>query len=473
MNRSILIVICDFLLLSLLTFSTDINHVVGGRAERPGKMEVAAATNAATSGKDLAAVMRLALEEERKSREQLLSELNKTRTTAGQRDQQAQILQQQLQAREEEARGLQAAQAKLEQQFAAAQTNIQTLSQQLQGTSTEALLSKEKLAAMEAEARRRAEEAAALQQQLAQLGESNRMVLTEKQRLAGQLQVAEVERRHAAEQVVRMSEEVKTEREEKAKLAEGVKALASNSGQLAQEIRENRALAPNTIFNDFVSNRVDASIAGTRAGFFGNETSRRKETKTVLVTDGTNTYALCHVQDTPLALWVPGTDWEALSGALAHGAANVQIRSLSFSFRDPRVVWMPVSDADAQALGSKAYRTSLDPFKFQDAVLVGGQEGYYGECKFQIDLSTPDYVKLDNNFLKGLLGKFNPSRGDLVFSKTGELLGIMVNSTYCMMIRNFDAGATFRFGGDVRAQHTGETLSGLCAQVLQMPLKLQ
>ena len=27
MNRSILIVICDFLLLSLLTFSTDINHM--------------------------------------------------------------------------------------------------------------------------------------------------------------------------------------------------------------------------------------------------------------------------------------------------------------------------------------------------------------------------------------------------------------------------------------------------------------
>jgi hypothetical protein len=312
-----------------------------------------------------------------------------------------------------------------------------------------------------------------LQQQLTQLAQSNQMVLNEKQQLAGKLQVAEVERRHAAEQAAAMQEQVKVEREEKAKLAEGVKALASKSSQLVQEIRENRPLAPNTIFSEFVSNRVEARIDASKPGFFGNESTRRRATETVLVSDGTNTFALCHVQDTPLVLFNPGTEWEALTGVLAHGSARVPIRSLSFSFRDPRVIWMPVSDADAKALGGKVYRASADPYKFQDAVLVGANEGYYGECRFQIDLTTPDYVRLDNSFLKGLFGKFNPSRGDLVFSKTGELLGIMVNSTYCMMMRSFDAGATFRFGNDVRAQKTGETLAALYGQMIQMPLKLQ
>ena len=77
-------------------------------------------------------------------------------------------------------------------------------------------------------------------------------------------------------------------------------------------------------------------------------------------------------------------------------------------------------------------------------------ENYYGECKFEIDVTTPDYLKLDRSVLKGLFGKFNPSRGDLVFSRTGQLLGIMANSTYCMMIRNFDPAATFQFGQDMR-----------------------
>lgn len=475
MNRSILIVICDFLLVSLLAFSTvDINKVSQeGKAQQQGmKLEIAT-NDVASSGKDLTAVMRLALDEERKNREQLVGELTKARSTVTEREKQAQTLQQQLQSREQLAQQLQQKEASLQQQFAAAQTNIQQLNQQLQSSSSEALLSKEKLAEIEAEARKRAEQASALQQQLSQLAQSNQMVLNEKQQLAGRLQVAEVERRHATEQAVAMQEQVKVERAEKAKLAEGVKALASNSGQLVQEIRDNRQLAPNTIFNDFVSNRVEARINASRTGFFGNEKDRRRDTEAVLVSDGTNTYAICHVQDTPLVLFNPGTDWEGLVGVLNHKSAQVPIRSLSFNFRDPRFVWMPVSEAEVRVLGSKVYRSSSDPFKFQDAVLVGANEGYYGECRFQIDLSTPDYLKLDNSLLKGLFGKFNPSRGDLVFSKTGELLGLMVNSTYCLMIRSFDAGATLRFSNDVRSQRTGEIFSGLYSQLIQMPLRLQ
>ena len=106
-------------------------------------------------------------------------------------------------------------------------------------------------------------------------------------------------------------------------------------------------------------------------------------------------------------------------------------------------------------------------------MLVGAQEGYYGECTFQIDLTTPLYVKMDRNSLKGLFGKFNPSRGDLVFSRTGELLGVMANSTYCMMIKNFNATATFQFAQDVRNQQTGETLARLYSLIARLPYKLQ
>jgi hypothetical protein len=82
-------------------------------------------------------------------------------------------------------------------------------------------------------------------------------------------------------------------------------------------------------------------------------------------------------------------------------------------------------------------------------------------------------VKLDHNLLKGLFGKFNPSRGDLVFSRTGELLGIMVNNTYCLTVRNFAAAATFTFGQDLHNQHTGGTLSQLYGYVFQLPLRFQ
>lgn len=469
MNRSILIVICDFLLVSLLAFSTvDVNKMTEGGRQTA---RVDSDTNQIGGGKDLTAVMQLALEDERKNRELLLRQLAKTQQGMTEREQQVQTFQQQLQSREQQALQLQQQQTNLQQQVAAAQADIQSLDQQLQKSSSEAVVTKENLAAMEAEARKRADQTTALQQQLAELARSNQMVLAERQQLATRLQVAEVEKRNATEQVARMTDEVKIERAEKAKLAEGVKALASGSGQLAQEIRENRPLAPNTIFNEFVTNRVQVRFNATKAGLFGS--NRQKEAETVLVTDGTNTFVLCHVRDTPLTLWNPGMDWDGLTGTVARSWASFPVRSLNFSFNDPRVVWMPVTAAEAGQLGCKVYRISPDPFKFQDAVIVGTQDPYYGECRFEIDFSTPDYVKLDRNVLKGLFGKFNPSRGDLVFSKTGELLGIMANGTYCLVIRKFDAGATFRFGDDVREQHTGMILAQLYSQVLQFPQKLQ
>jgi hypothetical protein len=479
MNRSILIVICDFLLVSLLAFSTvDITQVSKEGAARPVKMELL--TNQMDSGKDLAAVMRLALDEERKNRDQLLGELTRARTTASERDQEAKTLQLNLLSREQEAARLRQEETDLQQRYSSAQTSIQTLNRQIQASSTEAQVSKEKLAGMEADARRQVEQATTLQQQLAMLEKSNQVAAAEQQRLSNQLQVAEIEKRHADELAARMQDEVKVEREEKArlnqqneKLAEGVKALANNSGELAHEIHDNRPLAPNTIFNEFVTNRVQASFDAAASGLFGLDASKRKETQTLLVSNGTNTFALCHVQETPLTLWNPGREWQGLRGTLSHNGTPVPIHSLSFLSSDPRVVYMPVTDADARQLGCKVYRTSADPFKFQDAVLVNGTEGYYGECKFEIDLSAPDYVKLDRSFIKGLFGKFNPSRGDLVFSKTGELLGVMANGTYCVRIQSFEPAATFHFGSDVRDQHTGQILSLLYGQVMGLPFKLQ
>jgi len=223
----------------------------------------------------------------------------------------------------------------LQAQFAAARTNVEELSRQLQSASAQAQASQQKLAQTEAEAQHESELSAALRQQLDLLTRSNQAALTEKQRLANQLQLAEVEKRAAADRATLMQQEVQATRAENAKLAEGFKTLATNSTQLTQEIRENRALAPNAIFSQFVSNRVDAEILASRPSFLGFGGDKPSKTKTLLVTDGTNTFAMCHVDDTPLKLWDPGTDWDKLTGTLASQNAHVAIRSLSFHQQDP------------------------------------------------------------------------------------------------------------------------------------------
>ena len=66
-----------------------------------------------------------------------------------------------------------------------------------------------------------------------------------------------------------------------------------------------------------------------------------------------------------------------------------------------------------------------------------------------------------------------PKRGDLVFAKTGELLGIMVNNDYCAVLKNFAPAKTIRTGSDIRNQATGALFDELIARVRAMPLKLQ
>lgn len=471
MNRSILIVICDFLLVSLLAFSTvDINKVAeDGTAPTP-KVDLST-QKPEGGGKDLAAVMRVALDEERQSRDRLMGELAVTRTAVAEREEQIRTFQKDLQASQQTNERLSREQAALQNQFEAAQTNIQALRREAQSAVGDASASKERAGAVEAELRKQLEQSAALQKQIAQLQQSNQLAMAESQQLSTALQVAQTEKKYVSAELAKVEEQVKVERQEKAKLAENVNALATRSTQLAQEIRENRPLAPNTIFNDFLTNRVTARFNAFRPGLI--DTNRRRETATILVNDGTNTFALCHVQDTPLTLTEQATDWERLTGELSRNNAVVPIRSVAFYFEDPRVVLIPLSPEEVQKLGGRVYHLSSDPFKFQDAVLVGASEGYYGECQFQIDQSAPEYVKLDRNFLRGLFGQFNPSRGDLVFSKKGELLGIMANNTYCLKLRDFSAVATLRFGQDVRAERTGDTLSKLYAFIVRKPSKLQ
>jgi hypothetical protein len=465
MNRSILIVICDFLLLSLLTFSTDINRMAGDETQRSARTDVV--TNAVVQpGKDLMALMNQALADERQGRTQLEQQLAAARTTAGSQQAALTRFQQENAQLEQQASGLQ-------REYAEAQTNVENLTRQVRDSSARAQATEQKLAATESQAQQASAVAEALRQQLDQLTHTNQLVQTDQQRLASQLQLAEAERKAALDRAALLQQEVQATRAENSRLTEDFKSLATNSSQLTQEIRANRALAPNTIFNDFVNNRVRAAIFAQRTGFLGMDASKQKEGETVLATDGTNTFAICHVDDTPLTLWDPGTDWNGLTGTLTGHAGDVTIRQIAFNRDDPRVVMLPVTPSEVRQLGCKVYPISADPYKFQDAVLVGADDGYYGECDFQIDLNTPHYVKLDVNLIKGLFGKFNPSRGDVVFSRTGELLGIMVNSTYCLTLHDLTAGTALAFGRDVRRENTGSTLGRLYDDLLRLQPGLQ
>ena len=81
------------------------------------------------------------------------------------------------------------------------------------------------------------------------------------------------------------------------------------------------------------------------------------------------------------------------------------------------------------------------------SIFVGDRGSPLKASSFQRDLKNPDYVKMDKSFIRStFMGEFNPTRGDLVFSQTGELLGIMANSQYCHLIKSVDPVGAVVFG---------------------------
>src|SRR5262245_58852613 len=125
MNRSIFIVIVDFLLLSLLAFARfdsdqDVTVRKGGQL----------APQSSAHEKEMVNVLKLSLEEERQARDQLAAELNQAQSTLrsreellAERERRIQESQLALKRKSDEAAKLAAERSNLENQFARAQTN--------------------------------------------------------------------------------------------------------------------------------------------------------------------------------------------------------------------------------------------------------------------------------------------------------------------------------------------------------------
>jgi len=463
MNKTLLLFIVDFLFLNLIAL-TRWERAEPARTHQPPVNQVSA--NTVSKDQDLVEAMRLSLADEQQSRQALEQKLASADTTLSARERSLGQLQSEGLKLTAQLVDTQKAQADLNLRYQselqdASQTRSQLaqLQRELEDKKAEAERQKQALAALEgqqAEARKRIEDLTVA------VAVGNR----EKEALAAQ--AGELQKEVASERTERIEVEHSTQ-----KLAQGVGQLAQSSGELTKEIRDNRPISANVLFNDFLANRVRTIFTATRKGLFGS-TTKDGESKTVFTTDGRQVYALVDVEDTPFSFREVGVDWRKISVRFErppdYGSTGAQIEFLE---ADPRVVVVPVDAQQVAALGVKVYPLAADPFKFSEALLVSDGGKGYGELGFKLDAAHRGYVRVDNRLFKRLFGDFAPSRGDLVFSMSGELLGIMVNSDYCVLLRDFTPMTTIPAGDEQPSTHTSALLDSLSARVLQMPIELQ
>jgi X-X-X-Leu-X-X-Gly heptad repeat protein len=462
MNRTLLLFIVDFLFLNLIAL-TRWERAEPARPRQPPVNQISA--NTVSKDQDLVEAMRQSLAEEQLSRQALERKLNSADST--------------LASRERSLGQLQTDSQKLTAQLVDTQKSQAELNIKYQSESQENALSRSQLAELQRELEDKKAETERQKQALTALEQQQADARKQIEGLTVAVAVGQHENQQLVAQTSQLQGQVQTERSERVKveqatnqLAEGVGQLAENSGELTKEIRDNRPISANVLFNDFLANRVETTFTASRKGLFGTST-REKETKTVFTTDGKKVYALLDVEDTPFSLREIGSDWEHISVRFDRPPDYKSTGSeIDFLQVDPRVVVVPVDAQQVAALGAKVYPLAADPLKFPEALLISGGGKGYGELGFKLDAAHPGYVRVDNRLFKRLFGDFATSRGDLVFSRTGELLGIMVNSDYCVLLGDFAAMATIPVGDD-KDLHTGSMLDTLSGRVMSMPPELQ
>lgn len=498
MNRTLLLIICDFLLLNLLAL-TRWDSAEPEASRQPPVPAVAA--NAASSSEDMVAAMRTALEEERAAREKLAEQMRSetssrdatVRTLDARRQELEAGLQQARQSANELASRLtntvvQANQqaAQLQQQAAAVQQQLAQAGARLAETEKARESLNESVKISEAERRKlmdalNAEREAARRQQqaLAAIEQEKREVERRAAELAAAVKVAEAERSLLRENVTDLKQQVTKVQQEKeriqaqtAALATGVTQLAANSEELKKEIRENTPTSANLLFQDFLSNRVEVVVGGIASGLFSNGL-KEKASSTVLVSDGTQTMALVHVVESPFNLSIPGFGFDQPTARVVGRGTALASGAAAFLRADPRGMLVAVAPSLALKAGLRVYPLAKNPFKFPDALLVSRGGRYYGEVEFRLDPKTPGYVRMKTKVFSRLFGEFSPSAGDLVVSRSGEILGLMVNGEYCVVLSDLQVAPGGVLDPTMTKAAMGKKLEEFRGIVDRLPLPLQ
>jgi len=455
MNRTLLLILCDFLLLNLLAL-TRWEQAEPTRPEQRPSVRAGGEAEQVTAQDDVADIMRLSLEDERAAREALEQRLGET--------------QEQLQARAQAVEQLEAERTQLASTLTETRESAEELRRRVEQAARDAATSRERMEQLQRDLEQREADAARQQQQLAELERQRVEAQQRIQQLDVAVRVAQQEKEILRETADTYRQQAQTEREERLKvqesttqLAQGVGQLAEKSAEITREMRENRPINANALFSEFLGNRVPSTIRAQRPGFFG-EVDRESSAQTILVTDGQATYAVLHIEDTPFTLYDPYTDWSRIGATLSRGSQGVSIPEILFLSVDPRVIALPLTPEQVTALGRKVYQTALDPFRFPEAVLISNGGQGYGEVPFKLDPNNPSYVRMDNRLVRRLIGDFSPSRGDLVLSKTGELLGVMVPSDVCALIGHFEPLRRVPTG-ELGATRTGPIFADIARRV--------
>lgn len=515
MNKTLMLVICDFLLLSMLALA---------RFDPPEEAPVAtldATASSASAEAELISLLEESLESELESRSNLSENLAETRESLqekarmlAEREATLAKTQKNLEQKADEAEQLAATKAAVEaekQTLAAEKTQVETERQQLAEkfestrsqlesantervaltqnlgklreessvakerlTQTEEALIAREIALAEREAALRASQAEA--QRLAKEGELlNRQLLvaqaertlleqnlTQEQLEKQQLQQ---EKAQAVAHADRLTENVST-------LGQGVSSLAQTSEEIIQEMNDARPRTMSEIFTRFRNNRATIRFTSTEKPLIGSPVTRNYESKSILISDTEGSYLVTHSADTPFAFSKNADSVLGVRLDITIGERTFAISQIAFLSADPRLIFIPLPRRYVEESGFETFELALQPERWEEAVLIKNDESNFGRTGFRRLTSSARFLKMERPALGELFADFASSRGDLAFSKNSQFIGVLTDTNHAVVIDAFLASAITDLGANFNSDTSAATIDRLKDRLRKLPAEV-
>jgi len=526
MNKTLMLVICDFLLLSMLALA---------RFDPPEETPVAtldATASSASAEAELISLLEESLESELESRSNLNEDLSETRQDLiekarilAEREAALAETQKNLELTAAEAKQLAEAKAKVEseqQVLAAAKAKLEAERQELankfettrtkledanservQLTQTlgqlkadssvskerlsqteEALIAREvALAQREAELKAAKEETTRLNKEREVLNQRLEVAQAERSMLQQSLSKEQQEKEQAIAHASRLTENVSELGAGVTQLGEGVSQLGAGVSQLGAGVNElaqssetiieemdaSRPRTMSEIFTRFQKNRATIRFTSTEKPLIGSPVTRNYESQSILVSDTTGTYLVTHSADTPFAFSKNPENLLGVRLEITLGTRKFQVNQIAYLSADPRLIYIPLPKGYVDASGLETFELALQPERWEEAVLVKNDESNFGRSEFRRLTSSPRFLKMERPALGELFADFASSRGDLAFTKNSQFIGVLTDSKHAVVIDAFLASGIQNLGSTYNTQSNVTTMARLKDRVRKLP----
>ena len=197
----------------------------------------------------------------------------------------------------------------------------------------------------------------------------------------------------------------------------------------------------NEIFTRYDENKIKLKLTFThKGGFMGATKKDTFEMDTIIMVDGSFAYSLVHARSSPFRLEPSVRKLTEVSGQINSPKLKnaIEVKEIAF-MDDPRILIVPlyINPKELEKTSEiEVFNAPQNPYLFSEAVVVNAKSGQFGQTDFIRDERDSRYIKVSHTNFAFITGKFDPGRGDLVFSQKGELLGIMVNNDYAFHVKN-------------------------------------